>query len=88
MKSLLHFLLLCTIAALVGYGLEWLHLSYGLLRGALLVSVLVGWLWRKPVMPKWVLPVIQVVLGVSTGLLFQSGISEFSRLHLMSFAFM
>ena len=88
MKSLLHFLLLCTIAALVGYGLEWLHLSYGLLRGALLVSVLVGWLWRKPVMPKWVLPVIQVVLGVSTGLLFQSGISEFSRLHLMSFTFM
>ena len=88
MKSLLNFLLLCAMAALIGYGFEWLHLSHGLLLGALLVSVLVGWLWRKSDIPKWVLPVIQVVLGVSTGLLFQSGISEFSTLHLMSFAWM
>ena len=88
MKSLLPFLLLCIMAALLGYGFEWLSVSHGLLLGALLSSVLVGWLWRKPDTPKWVLPVIQVVLGVSTGLLFQSGISEFSALHGMSFAFM
>ena len=88
MKSLLYFLLLCAMAALVGYGFEWLHLSHGLLLGALLVCVSAGWLWRKPDMPKWVLPMIQVVLGVSTGLLFQSGISEFSTPHLMSFAWM
>lgn len=88
MKSLLHFLLLCAMATLVGYGFEWLHLSHGLLLGALLVSVLVSWLWRKPDVPKWVLPVIQVVLGTSTGLLFQSGTGEFSTSHLISFVFM
>ena len=42
MKSLLYFLLLCAMAALVGYGFEWLHLSHGLLLGTLLISVLIG----------------------------------------------
>ena len=30
------------MAALVGYGFEWLHLSHGLLLGTLLISVLIG----------------------------------------------
>ncbi len=65
--------------------------AHGLLLGALLGSVLVGWGWRarrRPTTPPWVLPLIQVVLGVSTGLLFQSGAGEFSASHLISFAFM
>ena len=73
------FVLLCTLAALVGYGFEWLHLSHGLLLGALLVSVLVGWLWRKPDIPKWVLPVIQVILGVSTDCCFNRASANFQR---------
>ena len=67
------FVLFYVLAAVVGYGLEWLHLPHGLLLGTLLSSALVGWVWRtrrKPVAPTWVLPLIQVVLGVSTGLLF------------------
>jgi hypothetical protein len=91
MKNLADFALLCAVAAVTGYGFEWLHLPHGLLLGALLGSVLVGWGWRtrrRPTTPPWVLPLIQVVLGVSTGLLFQSGAGEFSASHLISFAFM
>lgn len=82
------FVLSCILAALVGYGFEWLHVPHGLLLGSLLATIIFGTVWQKPILPKWVLPLIQVVLGISTGLLFKAWSSELTATQGLSFVLM
>lgn len=80
-----NYLITCIVAAGVGYGFEHLQVAHGLLLGALLATVLLRFGWKEPlVTPVWVLPLIQVVLGISTGLLFRTGFETFSRVLLGS----